>query len=168
MNLDPFHATFGYDCYHFRPHDLAAPSRSRGTIINNRLIFGTLFVSFFFYSAYVYTVGTEAAHLPPMSDEARRGQQVFQKYNCIACHQFYGLGGYMGPDLTNVISNRGEAYAGAFIAAGTASMPNLGLSPDETSNVVSYLGFVDTTGTYPPKNYEVTWFGWVTQEDDPQ
>ncbi|MDA0678978.1 MAG: cytochrome c [Proteobacteria bacterium] len=168
MNLDPFHATFGYDCYHFRPHDLAAPSRSRGTIINNRLIFGTLFVSFFFYSAYVYTVGTEAAHVPPMSDEARRGQQVFQKYNCIACHQFYGLGGYMGPDLTNVISNRGEAYAGAFIAAGTASMPNLGLSPDETSDVVSYLGFVDTTGTYPPKNYEVTWFGWVTQEDDPQ
>lgn len=132
------------------------------------MIFGTLFVSFFFYSAYVYTTGTEAAHVPQMSDEARRGQQVFQEYNCIACHQFYGLGGYMGPDLTNVISNRGPAYAGAFISAGTASMPNLGLSAAEVADVVAYLGFVDTTGTYPPKNYEVTWYGAVRQEDDPQ
>lgn len=136
--------------------------------INNRMIFGALFASFFFYSAYIYTRGTEAAHIAQMSDEARRGQMVFQKYNCVACHQFYGLGGYMGPDLTNVISNRGDAYATAFIAAGTASMPNLGLSPDELTDVVAYLGFVDTTGTYPPENYEVTWFGTVRQEDDPQ
>jgi len=125
-------------------------------------------VSFFFYSAYVYTTGTEAAHIPQMSAEARRGQQVFQKYNCIACHQFYGLGGYMGPDLTNVISNRSAPYASAFIAAGTASMPNLGLSAEEVADVVAYLGFVDMTGTYPPENYEVTWFGTVRQEDDPQ
>lgn len=132
------------------------------------MLFGTLFVSFFFYSAYVYTAGTEAAHVPEMSDEARRGQQVYQEYNCTACHQFYGLGGYMGPDLTNVISKHSAAYAGAFIAAGTASMPKLGLSRGETSDVVAFLGFVDTTGTYPPKNYDVTWYGTVRQEDDPQ
>ena len=28
--------------------------------------------------------------------------------------------------------------------------------------------FVDQTGTYPPENYDVTWFGTVRQEDDPQ
>lgn len=121
-----------------------------------------------FYSAYVYTSGTEAAHVPPMSDAARRGQQVFQDYNCIACHQFYGLGGYMGPDLTNVISNRGEVYASVFIANGTTRMPKLGLNEQETADVVAYLGFVDKTGTYPPKNYEVTWYGAVRQEDDPR
>lgn len=93
---------------------------------------------------------------------------MFQDYNCIACHQFYGLGGYMGPDLTNVISNRGEAVARAFIAAGTATMPNLGLAPEEVEAVVAYLKFVDKTGTYPPENYEVRWYGAVDQEDDPQ
>ena len=103
-----------------------------------------------------------------MSDAARRGQQAFQEYNCIACHQFYGLGGYMGPDLTNVVSNRGEQYARVFIANGTTSMPNLGLTPQETDDVVAYLGFVDKTGTYPPENYEITWYGTVRQEDDPQ
>lgn len=128
----------------------------------------SLLTAFVFYSAYVYTTGTEAAHVPQMSDEARRGQHVFQKYNCIACHQFYGLGGYMGPDLTNTISNRGEVYASVFIANGTTRMPKLGLTEQETADVVAYLGFVDKTGTYPPKNYEVTWFGAVRQEDDPQ
>ncbi|MGI9220131.1 MAG: c-type cytochrome, partial [Woeseiaceae bacterium] len=137
-------------------------------VINNRAIFGTLCVAFVFYSGYVYTKGTEAAHLPPMNDVERHGADVFQDYNCIACHQFYGLGGYMGPDLTNVISNRGEAVARAFIAAGTATMPNLGLAPEEVEAVVAYLKFVDKTGTYPPENYEVRWYGAVDQEDDPQ
>jgi nitric oxide reductase subunit C len=103
-----------------------------------------------------------------MSDLERHGAEVFQSYNCVACHQFYGLGGYMGPDLTNVISRRGDGYARAFIAAGTASMPNLGLAPAEIDAVLAYLAFVDRTGTYPPENYVVRWYGSVEQEDDPQ
>jgi nitric oxide reductase subunit C len=113
-------------------------------------------------------MGTETSHDAPISDEARRGQRLFQEYNCVACHQFYGLGGYMGPDLTNVISRYGPAYARAFITTGTARMPNFGLAADEVDALVSYLEFVDSTGTYPPQNYEVTWYGTVTQEDDPQ
>ena len=139
----------------------------RGPAINNRAIFGTLCAAFVFYSAYVYTKGTEAHHVSPISDAARHGAQVYQDYNCVACHQFYGLGGYMGPDLTNVISNRGEMYARAFIASGTARMPNLGLAADEVDAVIAYLAFVDQTGTYPAENYEVQWYGTVEQEDDP-
>lgn len=136
--------------------------------INKRAVFGSLCVAFAIYSARVYTGGTEAPHLPEMSDTARHGQQVYQDYNCVACHQFYGLGGYMGPDLTNVISNRGEAYSRAFITAGTASMPNLGLAADEIDAVLAYLTVVDKTGTYPAENYQVRWYGTVAQEDDPQ
>jgi nitric oxide reductase subunit C len=135
--------------------------------INNRAILGALCVAFIFYSGYVYTKGTEAEHLPVMGDIERRGAEVYQQYNCVACHQFYGLGGYMGPDLTNVVSNRGEAVARAFIAAGTTTMPNLGLASDEIDAVVAYLAFVDKTGTYPAENIDVRWFGTVDQEDDP-
>ncbi len=136
--------------------------------INNRVIFGSLCIAFAAYSARVYTAGTDAPHLPAMSESVRYGQQVYQDYNCVACHQFYGLGGYMGPDLTNVISKRGEAYARAFITAGTANMPNLGLSEEEVDGVLAYLAVVDKTGTYPPQNYEVRWYGTVVQEDDPR
>ncbi len=139
-----------------------------GSFINNRTIFATLCVSFVFYSAYVYTMGTEAAHLDPISDEASRGQVLFQEHNCIACHQFYGLGGYMGPDLTNVISRYSPAYARAFLVAGTARMPNFDLAEDEVDALVAYLEFVDSTGTYPPQDYEVTWYGTVAQADDPR
>jgi len=74
----------------------------------------------------------------------------------------------MGPDLTNVISNRGEMYTRAFITSGTARMPNLGLTSDEVDAVVEYLAFVDQTGTYPAENYKVQWYGTVAQEDDPR
>lgn len=137
-------------------------------VINKRSIFGALCVAFVIYSATVYTSGTTAAHVPPMSDKARLGQQIYQDKNCTACHQFYGLGGYMGPDLTNVISTRGEAYAGAFIKSGTARMPNLNLSDAEVDALVAFLGFVDQTGTYPPTQYEVAWTGIVSQKDDPE
>lgn len=141
---------------------------SGDSVINNRAIFGTLFVAFGIYSATVYTTGTEAPHLEPISDEARYGQELFQRHNCIACHQFYGLGGYMGPDLTNVISKYSPAYARAFMMSGTERMPNFNLASDELDALVAYLEFVDSTGTYPPKNYEITWYGTVVQEDDPQ
>ncbi|MED5421089.1 MAG: cytochrome c [Pseudomonadota bacterium] len=113
-------------------------------------------------------MGTEAAHLEPMSDEARVGQDLFQAHNCIACHQFYGLGGYMGPDLTNVTSSYSPMYARAFIMNGTANMPKFDLSDEELDAIVAYLEFVDETGTYPPKEYRVRWFGTVEQEDDPR
>ena len=51
---------------------------------------------------------------------------------------------------------------------GTPRMPNFNLPVDDVDALVTYLEFVDSTGTYPPQNYEVTWYGTVEQEDDPQ
>ncbi|MHA1544136.1 MAG: c-type cytochrome, partial [Alphaproteobacteria bacterium] len=73
-----------------------------------RIVFFALFASFIFYSGYIYSSGTATHSAAPPSLEAQAGQRLFQKKNCIACHQFYGLGGYMGPDLTNVISEDGK------------------------------------------------------------
>ncbi len=132
-------------------------------VINNRAIFMTLCLAFIPYSAYVYTNGTEASHVAPMGDEARYGQALFQQHNCVACHQFYGLGGYMGPDLTNVISNRGSAYARAFLMSGTQRMPNFNLNESELDAMVAFLEFVDTTGRYPADEYQINWIGTVVE-----
>ena len=126
----------------------------------------TLCAAFIPYSVYVYTRGTEASHIAPMTDEARYGQQLFQEHNCIACHQFYGLGGYMGPDLTNVISKNGPAYARAFLMAGTPRMPNFNLNEFELDAMVAFLEFVDMTGKYPADNYQLNWNGTVVQNDE--
>ena len=137
-------------------------------MLSKQLILGAMCIAFGIYSAVVYTRGTGVTGAVVMNDQARHGQRIYQEYNCIACHQIYGLGGYMGPDLTNVISKRGESYAEVFITAGTASMPNFGLDDYQVKALLAYLGFVDATGTYPAENYEVRWYGTVQQEDDPQ
>lgn len=126
----------------------------------------TLCTAFIPYSVYVYTQGTEASHIGPMTDEARVGQALFQEHNCVACHQFYGLGGYMGPDLTNVISNKGQAYARAFLMSGTQRMPNFNLKEPELDAMVAFLEFVDTTGRYPADEYRINWNGTVVQSDE--
>lgn len=129
-------------------------------------MFMTLCLAFIPYSLYVYTRGTEASHIEPMSDEARYGQALFQKHNCVACHQFYGLGGYMGPDLTNVVSNSGPAYTRAFLMSGTQRMPNFNLNDAELDAMVAFLEFVDTTGRYPASEYQIKWYGTVVENND--
>ena len=47
-------------------------------------------------------------------------------------------------------------------------MPNFGLDETEVDALIAYLTFVDSTGTYPPENFDVMWTGLVAQEDDPR
>lgn len=101
-----------------------------------------------------------------MSDKAIAGEQVYQDYNCAACHQLYGLGGYLGPDLTNVISNpsRGPDYVKIIINSGIQSMPKFNLSEKKIDQLVAFLSHVDQTGFYPNKNAVVSEDGWVDIE----
>ncbi len=128
-----------------------------------RVIFGSLFAAFVVYSALVYTATPNITPGIRISESIRHGQVLFQEHNCVACHQFYGLGGYMGPDLTNVISTRNAAYVGALIANGSPRMPDFDLRPEEIDALVAYLAFVDASGTFPSENYEIYWNGAVVE-----
>lgn len=130
-------------------------------------IFWSLIILFSIDSIIVYTIGTEDDKGKYyLTEEAKRGKLLFQKYNCTACHQLYGLGGYMGPDLTNVISaeGKGELYAKAFLMSGTQRMPNFHLTEDEITALVSYLKYVDKTGISPVKKFEINFDGTITQK----
>ncbi len=131
-------------------------------------VFGGLCASFFAYSSYVYTAGTHVPQPLALTDSVSHGYRLFQQHNCISCHQFYGLGGYMGPDLTNVISSQGigPLYAREFMRAGTARMPDFCLSERDLDALIAFLEYVDATGTYPAKNYTIRWFGTVENADD--
>lgn len=79
---------------------------------------------------------------------------LYQKHNCTACHQLYGLGGYLGPELTTVISQKGkgELYAKAFLQSGTQRMPNFHLTGEEVQDLLEFLTYVDSTAvTYKKK-----------------
>jgi len=128
----------------------------------NRIVMASLVAMFVIYNIIIYTQGT-SNNTPKLSEEAVKGEQLYQENNCTACHQFYGLGGYLGPDLTNVISeeNKGPAFVKAFLNSGIKAMPKFDFSEEEKDALVEFLTEVDKTGFYPIKDAETDASGWV-------
>lgn len=98
--------------------------------------------AYLLYSSWVYTQGTDTTKL--MSASAENGKKIWQEGNCQNCHQLFGLGGYMGPDLTTVTAdkNRGAAYAKAIILSGGNRMPNYHFKENEAEDIVAFLDHV--------------------------
>jgi nitric oxide reductase subunit C len=129
---------------------------------NKIRIFFSLFLLFSVYTVVVAVSDTEKPeNLPPISYNARKGKLLFQDYNCISCHQIYGLGGYMGPDLTNCYREKGEIVIRHFLKHGSPKMPNYKLSENEIDELTEYLEYIDKTGVYPVTNYKLNWYGTV-------
>ena len=103
---------------------------------------------FLVYTGFVYTTGTSFSNVT-MSSEAVEGKLTFQKYNCIACHQLYGLGGYLGPDLTNTLSQPGksENYLKAILKTGTRRMPDHHLTEKEINDLIAFFRYTDKTAS---------------------
>jgi nitric oxide reductase subunit C len=98
-----------------------------------------------------------------LNEQALRGRTLFNQFNCTACHQVYGLGGYMGPDLTNVTTHKGAEYAKALIMHGSGTMPALGVTADEADDLVAYLEAMAASGIYPIRELDATWYGTYTE-----
>ena len=84
------------------------------------------------YNYLVYNTDGYVA-VEKLSPLAVKGQQLFQNNRCWSCHQLYGLGGYLGPDLTNIYSaeGKGPTYIKAFLNSGVKSMPQFNFSEEE-------------------------------------
>lgn len=116
---------------------------------------------FLIYSGYLYTnLPRGEKSLDTMAD---KGKMTWQKYNCGSCHQVYGLGGYLGPDLTNTYSKKGEEYIKAFLKGGTPVMPNFHLDEASISSLVAYLKNMDATGKSDPRTYTINNDGTIEQ-----
>lgn len=129
---------------------------------HNRVIISVLVFTFIIYNYFVYSSGTETLS-PKLSKEAMSGQVLWQENNCWACHQLYGLGGYLGPDLTNIMSNpqKGENYIKGFINSGVKSMPKYNFTDEEKDHIIAFLRAVDQTGYFPDYKANLHPNGWV-------
>jgi len=94
---------------------------------------------------------------------AAQGRLIWQKNNCHVCHQLYGLGGFLGPDLTNV-SEKGFFYVDAFIKNGVSSMPSFSLSEEETRQLFEFLKSTNASGNAAPATYKIRWDGMITKD----
>jgi nitric oxide reductase subunit C len=113
------------------------------------LITSILITAFLAYTAVVYTKGTATSENNPMLNAAAiEGKMLWQNYNCSSCHQLYGLGGFIGPDLTTTISRKGDTYAKAIILSGTKRMPHYSLTEHEAEAITKFLSYVDSTAIH--------------------
>lgn len=111
-----------------------------------------VYTIYIYYSSYGKTVSEADA-------KVKEGWDIWQNKNCQACHQLYGLGGYMGPDLTNTYSVLGPDYMKAMMKSGTNRMPDFKLTEIEIDNIVSFLKWVDESGKNNVANENLHWTG---------
>ncbi len=114
---------------------------------------GLAFLGFSF-SIYLKPALSEQS-LGEGNSSASEGRLVWQKYNCQSCHQLYGLGGYLGPDLTNVYSapNKGVALIRARLKTGISPMPAFECSEEETADLIAFLKVTDASGSADPRTF---------------
>ena len=106
------------------------------------------------------TTGKDQEYDPSLASE---GRLVWQRYNCQACHQLYGLGGYLGPDLTNLVSmpGRDEVYLKAIIGSGNKQMPGFLMREEEMSALLEFLRSTNMSGIADPRSFSTTAFGTI-------
>jgi nitric oxide reductase subunit C len=129
----------------------------------SRYIFAGLCILFLAFSASIY----RGAFVQGSSQQAGRagdGRLVWQKYNCQSCHQLYGLGGYLGPDLSNVHSARSAEFIKAIIRTGTSQMPPFELSESEEAQLLVFLSSVGSTGSADPRNFIIHPTGMISRK----
>ncbi len=122
-----------------------------------RALLSALCVLFAVYSYLVYTGAPMRGNAA--GAEVRAGMRVWQANNCAGCHQLYGLGGYMGPDLTDTYSLKGEARIRTFVRYGTGRMPAHTLNDAELDGLVAFLAWVDGSGQSAVPEEAVHWTG---------
>ena len=77
-----------------------SPDTGRVSIWGRKVLLSLLVAAFAVQTWLVYSDDAGYA-TPPLSGPARRGQELWLRHNCQSCHQIYGYGGFLGPDLTN-------------------------------------------------------------------
>ncbi len=110
-----------------------------------------LFTAFFAQTGLVYFDPRHAEVAAPLSPAAQRGLAIWRANNCQVCHQIHGFGGFLGPDLTNLLSRRPEEDFTDVLVEGRRQMPAFGFDEEQREAIMAFLSEVDRTGLAIPQ-----------------
>lgn len=108
-----------------------------------------LALAFVVQTGLVYTDDT-ADNLPSLSEEAQEGWWLWHHHNCQSCHQFFGYGGFLGPDLTNAADRLTDERLQSILTEGAQPMPAFHLSDDEIESLRVFLEEMNEMGVSQP------------------
>jgi nitric oxide reductase subunit C len=110
---------------------------------SKKILMTALVASFGVQSWLVYT---DTPAESPLSEQALHGRQLWHQHNCQSCHQFYGFGGFLGPDLTNASPQLADARLSLVLTKGANAMPAYNMTPDEVAAMHAFLDAMHATG----------------------
>lgn len=110
------------------------------------LVIASLFVSLL---VFMTTGPKDKAPNIRFSAQALLGKKIWQDNQCSSCHAIYGLGGHLGPDLTNVLGRRSEPYIRWILPSGKNKMPAFSFNKREIDGLFSYFETLQQSGVYP-------------------
>lgn len=143
--------------------------------VKNRFKFSP--IKIFLFLSVLFLVYSFSIYLKPLREKkiqtteilknTAAGKDVWQKHNCHTCHQLYGLGGYLGPDLTNVTAKPGysDVFLKAIISNGMGQMPPFDLTNQEMEDLFVFLNAMNETGTANPQHYSPQLNGTFTLDN---
>jgi nitric oxide reductase subunit C len=124
-------------------------------------VIGTLFFS----GVFVWLTVDTALKVPDqtkgynITEEVKRGKEIWEKNNCMGCHTIMGEGAYYAPELTKAVERRGEEWLRVFLKDPEKMYPNerrmvnYHFNDDQITDVIAFLkwvGEVDLNG-FPAK-----------------
>ncbi len=104
-----------------------------------KTLLAALVAAFGIQTALVYTDTREDR----LSEAALRGRTLWHESSCQVCHQVYGQGGFLGPDLTNTAGRVSPERIRSLLTVGSGQMPAFGFSGDQIASLTAYLEALD-------------------------
>jgi nitric oxide reductase subunit C len=121
-------------------------------VSNRKLMMSSLVACFAIQTGLVYSDET-AYQNAPLTSLALEGRELWMEHNCQTCHQIYGFGGFLGPDLTNAAGRLTRDRLEQVLTVGSLQMPAFGFSSREIAAMESYLVALNDTGIGQARKY---------------
>ena len=125
------------------------PSEARTDKVRVVIFLGAV-ACFFLQTGFVYLNYPGDGVGPRLSPMAKSGLAIWRENNCQACHQIYGYGGFLGPDLTNLMDRRPDEDWEYILTRGRKQMPAFDFDEEQQEEIVAFLTEVSTTGLGVP------------------
>ncbi len=135
--------------------------------MNPKFLFISLSIIFIGFSISVYLMPLKQHEKNKFNKwEAVQGRLIWQENNCHVCHQLYGLGGFLGPDLTNVYAkfNENEELLKMFFKGGIKQMPNYSFSQKESKLLIEFLKQCNQSGIADPRKMTIYTNGMIEHD----
>ncbi len=127
-------------------------STQRSRFSARALVFALTAACFFALGIVVYRDDPEgdASAFTTLSPSGRNGFMHWRAQNCVVCHQIYGFGGYLGPDLTHVAQRVDAPTFLDILKKGTGPMPGVRMEDAAGKELYTFLREMDRSGQGHP------------------